>query len=422
MATRISFIKGALLTNVVGRVDYISNPKRQENLLAFCQTPTIPNFWSELSEVSQSHSNYNKGKKVVEAREHIVQLPGDLRECDHYAFAQGLAERFKKKYGVECAVAIHFNATKKSYHAHIIFSERQLLQERAPSIATRNTYFDSNGKRSSKAVCVGADGKLLPGCRLVKKGEAFPIKKFSGKDNTFFTKTFMKAEKERYAAYFTSISKDEWIVYNHKTNPHMAYLDLKRGEPEALRAWKERENHFRYQYNNAIDRLMENGEITLEQALLIKMQVYEEKNAEREERTLQKQEWLDAYAARYERRRAEWHQIHYSESGRRRSSVELLVILGLTVAGVDLFKSRNIDDGIIIPKIDSLMNIEANRHLQYRVDQIYIAAGRKPPSELFAKHKVEQLARKVSLEDQIAAAAHEKPGGSFCHQNIRDER
>lgn len=420
MATKVSFIKASLLTNVVGRVDYISNPKRQENLLAFYQTPADPEFWRDLSGVSQERSSYHKGAKIVEAREHIIQLPNDLQDGDHESFARSIAQKFKNKYGVECAVGIHMNKAGTNYHAHVIFAERQLLQEHEVSIAGRNTYFDADGKRSTKAKCTGADGELLPGCHLVKKGEAFPAKKFSGKDNYFASREFLKGEKDRYARFFSEISKDTWVVYNHKSNPHMSLVNMKRGEPEALRAWKERENYTRRQYNAVIDALMESGRLTLEQALLVKQEVYAERAEERQQRAAEREAWIRWYesaaerrAAYIERKRYEHTRIRYTDSGRQRTAIELLAILGLTVAGVNVFKDNDVGDDMIIRPKERIINVEASRKFQYRIDQIYIAAGRKPPSELLAEKKIQRAAvgepaRKPTLQDLINAADSQK--------------
>ena len=71
------------LTDVRGRVDYISNPKRQEHLYASYST-VKPEFWQYLSEQAQHDfwkSNQKTGK-CIEGRELIIALPESLRKKD----------------------------------------------------------------------------------------------------------------------------------------------------------------------------------------------------------------------------------------------------------------------------------------------------------------------------------------------------
>ena len=427
------------LSNVVGRVDYISNPKRQENLLGFFQTPEDPAaFWRALSEESQELAGHNRSQieehnriqnekfatgeikrkslwSTVEAREIILALPNDLYgKVEAQGIAQFLAEDMKARYGIECAVGVHMNKTETNLHAHIILPERTMLEDVRESIATRNTYFDSEGKRSTKKICVDENGVLKPGCRMVRKGERLRQRRFSEKDSRFASKGFCYGEKLHFAKIFNEWSSDHWSVYNHLTNPHMRLYNLKRGEPEALRAWKLKENDKIRNYNAAIDQLINIGELTREQALEVKKEFYAARAAEREQRRELREAWQrwyenvparrDAYHQhRYEERR----RIRYADSGRERSTFELLAILGLSLAGIDVLKSAELDEDLFI-RPSATVKATIDPQLQRMVDEICIAVGRKAPSELMAERKVKNLAvrsdRKLSLEEQIAGA------------------
>ena len=51
---RHSFIRQSKLSDVAGRIDYISNPKRQEHLYATYQTEgATPEFWKNLARENQ---------------------------------------------------------------------------------------------------------------------------------------------------------------------------------------------------------------------------------------------------------------------------------------------------------------------------------------------------------------------------------
>lgn len=429
-------VKMARLPNVVGRVDYISNPKRQENLLGFYQTPADPEqFWKALSEESQEYAAYNKAQmeehnrkenerfaageikkrsllKTVEAREMILALPNDVYGVmDAQIIARLLAMDIKARHGIECAVGVHMNKKGTNFHAHLILPERIMLENIKESIASRNTYFDADGKRSTKQKCVDEQGNLKSGCRLVRKGEVLHQRRFSEKIPTFASKGFSYGEKLRYAKLFNQWSKDRWVVYNHRTNPYLRLYNLVKGEPEALRAWKERENAKIRAYNAAIEKLLDSGELTVAQALKIKEEYYAARAAQRKERQATREAWQLWYAnasARRQREYEERRRIMYADSGRKRGLFEMAIILGITIAGVDVLKSdTDVDEDLIVMPRDKIY-AKPDQKLQAMVDQLAIAAGRKSPSQLMAERKVKNLAlsanRKLSIEEQIAAA------------------
>ena len=66
------------LSNVKGRISYISSKARQENLYAVYET-TDHKFWRELakSAIKRNLGKRNKGN-CIEARELIIALPESL--------------------------------------------------------------------------------------------------------------------------------------------------------------------------------------------------------------------------------------------------------------------------------------------------------------------------------------------------------
>lgn len=175
------------LTNVVGRMDYISNPERQENIKSFYNT-TDNEFWHKLAQESQEQFTRAKTKgKCCEAREFIIGLPQD---CGWKA--EWIADWFKETYGVECACAIHYKKKENNLHAHLIFSERELLPE--PSIveqktAARTYYYDENGKKCKKADAV----KIVPKGTVIQEGTT---RYFTDKNEYFKTLGFALEVKE----------------------------------------------------------------------------------------------------------------------------------------------------------------------------------------------------------------------------------
>lgn len=365
------------------------------------------NGWKELSKISQAQASYNADKKVCEARELIIMIPNEMAKYKPDQVAKVYADQFTEQYGVNCAVGIHWNKKKNNYHAHLVFSEREILKEQKVSIATRNTYFDVHGKRSSKKLCVGADGNLLPGCRFVAKGENLSEEAFFGSKHSFFAKPeWLRAEKQRQIAFVNKhIAGEKWQVYDWKTNPHLPYLRIKKGEPAGLTAWKERENDRRRDFNESIDKLLASGEITPEQAVKLKYEYVRRSRELKQERMAAREQWVKQWKGYSDRRRAEWE---YTRSLRHKSTFVLACELALMIAGVDMVKLKT---GIekTTPSRKTI-KVYPDKRVQAMIDDMYIAAGKKTPSELALINKAENLTRQQDgdLNSLIGAAERNK--------------
>ena len=163
---RHSFIQMSKLSNVKGRISYISDPKRQEYLYATFSTREDMTFWNDLAkECQEEFKRFGTEGKCIEARELIIALPEEYTKFDPNQVLREFTEQFKKRYDVECVSALHHNKTKKNYHIHLIFSERRLLPEPEVKIATRSVFYDELGKRvRTKKEITGEDGQIREGC------------------------------------------------------------------------------------------------------------------------------------------------------------------------------------------------------------------------------------------------------------------
>ena len=139
---RHSFIRQSKLSDVAGRIDYISNPKRQEYLYATYQTEgATPEFWKNLARENQlDFKASGSAGKCIEGREFIIALPESFVQYRADDVVRLFAETFHKGYGVECIAALHHNKTKTNYHIHLVFSERKMLEQPEVKIATRNMF------------------------------------------------------------------------------------------------------------------------------------------------------------------------------------------------------------------------------------------------------------------------------------------
>lgn len=211
------YARATALPNVVGRCDYVSNPNRQENLLAVydgAQKLLDGRYWETLAQESQAAfeqfgqktrtvKNSKTGEleerklKCCQGRESVIQLSNSLLDkMKPEKIAKVIAWEYKKKLGLDVLVAVHYNAKKNNLHAHVIFPERQLMAEPVIKTAERNLFFNAEGKRVyKKGEILDADKQLLPGCRIVKKGEVYEQRYFTAANPKFQSKRWLSHVK-----------------------------------------------------------------------------------------------------------------------------------------------------------------------------------------------------------------------------------
>ena len=192
------FVQQTALSNVGGRINYISSPEKQEYLLAYhdgAADAADGAYWRILAQECQaSQKHAATDTKMCQGRELIIPLSNALlQRMQPEQIAKTLATEFEKTYHRPCAVAIHFNHDRTNLHAHLIYSERTLLKEPEVKIAPRKLFFDEQGKRCyKKGDVLGEDGQLRPGCKIVNKGEIYERRYFSSVDPSFSSKAWLK--------------------------------------------------------------------------------------------------------------------------------------------------------------------------------------------------------------------------------------
>lgn len=199
--TRHSFIQMSKLSNVRGRISYITSHAKRENLYAtYCTADH--SFWSNLARESQQEFQRSGAEgKCIEARELIIALPESYTQYEPQQVLEDFTEEFRRRYDVECVSALHHNKRKTNYHIHLIFSERRLLAEPEVKIATRSVFFDETGKRvRTKKEITGEDGQIQKGCTVIPKGGVYEQHLFTVKDGRFKSEPFLEEVKRNYTA------------------------------------------------------------------------------------------------------------------------------------------------------------------------------------------------------------------------------
>ena len=244
------------LHDVRGRITYISSHAKQENLYAVYET-TDRSYWRELAKCNQEEFKKSGTEgKCIEARELIIALPESFPELyDPDKLLRLFTDRFKEKYGAECTAALHHNKRKTNYHIHLIFSERELLPEPIEKAATRNMFYDENGKhvRTKKEILDEA-GQLRKGCRIVQKGETYERILFSSKNKLFKQENFVDEAKHFYTDLINLLVRDEKEKLHvfDKDGLYLATKKIGKNNPkeEQIRA----DNEKRMQWNREVDR------------------------------------------------------------------------------------------------------------------------------------------------------------------------
>lgn len=188
----ISFIQQSKIPNLKGRIDYISNPERQENLYATYSTaPDL--YWRDLAkENREDFKRSGTSGKCIEARELIIALPPVFDRYDYDQTLRYFVDKYKERYDVECTAALHHNSRMNNLHIHLIYSERKELAEPEVKIASRDRYYDPHGKHiRTKKAATDEHGDLLPRYRVIKKGEVYEQHRFEKKRDIFKSTAFL---------------------------------------------------------------------------------------------------------------------------------------------------------------------------------------------------------------------------------------
>lgn len=217
------YLDSRKLTNVKGRLNYITNKNKQENIVDYFNTAD-ENFWSLLAKESRIRHKESKAKgECCEARELIIAIPQDFTIT-----AERLCHIFKSSFNVECACAIHQNNKDDviNNHCHLIFSERSLLS--TPEVvkeqrAARTYYYDAKGRKCKKEKSVTSTKKGS----ITHKGYT---RYFSTKNPHFKSLFFVYQCKEKFLRNTFHI---DWSYWAEKQNKALSEKHIGKNNPKA---------------------------------------------------------------------------------------------------------------------------------------------------------------------------------------------
>lgn len=135
-----SFARVTKLPNIKGRGKYISDVRKQEEILA----QSAPVDWTPYHEYEQAHQRTSKANN--EGREVVVALPNEwasLSPAELSARSQRLAEVAAGK-STDLQWAVHWNKARSNLHLHAVFSER--TRTPGAGVYDRDVYLTEDGR------------------------------------------------------------------------------------------------------------------------------------------------------------------------------------------------------------------------------------------------------------------------------------
>ena len=190
----------------------------------------------------------------------IIALPESFVDYEPDKLLKLFTEHFKQNYGLECISALHHNKRKTNYHIHLIFSERKLLDEPVEKIATRNMFYDENGKhvRTKKEILDEA-GQLRSGCKIIPKGEVYERNHFTIKDSRFKSDSFLDEVKRSYTDLINIYVKDDKqkLKVFDRNGVYLPTKKIGKNNPKAEQI--QPDNQYRVMWNQTVDRALISG-------------------------------------------------------------------------------------------------------------------------------------------------------------------
>lgn len=270
----------AKISNAEGRSEYITDEKRQEEIVLHSEN--MQYSWEEHSAFERAHQKTNVANN--EALEVHIALPNkladrpdDLRKiCDNLAH-EIVGENKDYEY------AVHWNHNRTNLHVHILFSERENQMDLEPKVYKKDIWQDKDTHKLTKANAENAE-------LVHKKGEVQRDKEgnikyqtdiFKAKDTKFIKSSFVHEKNRIVEKVMKSYGYN--LEYQDKDSPYLAQKKLYKGASkdyiEKAKAW----NSEVQRYNEGVKQHIEIEPIQLENYKAIKKEVLEnvkEANAE----------------------------------------------------------------------------------------------------------------------------------------------
>ena len=201
----------------------------------------------------------------------------------------GLADTVKPRLEVadaDCEKIMVIDET--NYHIHLVFSERKMLEQPEVKIATRNMFYDEQGKhRRTKKEILDEQGNIRAGCSIISKGEVYESHIFTKKEEWFKDKSFTKEVKELFTDtinYYVKEESEKLSVFQ-QGGVYLATKKIGKNNPKAEEI--KADNAARQEWNRTVDVALVEG-VPEKDILKIK----QEKITDKTLQSIRKHGWL----------------------------------------------------------------------------------------------------------------------------------
>lgn len=188
----MAFTTHSKITNAKGRIDYLTNEKRQENIVLVVQ--------SEKSFDDYIEYEKQQKKSVNQAREHIFAIPHEYSN-DKEKLKEFIDEVVSKTLpkNTPHLVAVHWNKAKTNFHMHVLYFERQRQTEVEYETYNRDYWIKENGalaiKKSDRFELKHKKGDF----KLDENGNKIAKNKpFTNKNPYFKSKEFLQNVQDNF--------------------------------------------------------------------------------------------------------------------------------------------------------------------------------------------------------------------------------
>lgn len=188
----MAFTTHSKITNASGRIDYLTNEERQEEIVMVIQTEKSFNDYIE----------YEKSQKNVknEAREQIFAIPHKYYENKDELknFIDEVIEKTLPK-NTPHLVAVHWNKSRTNLHMHVLYFERQRQTQIEFETYKKDYWIKENGalaiKKDDRFKLIHKKGDF----KLDEKGNKIPKNKpFTNKNPYFKSKEFLQNVQDNF--------------------------------------------------------------------------------------------------------------------------------------------------------------------------------------------------------------------------------
>lgn len=142
----------------------------------------------------------------------------------------------------------------------LFFSERERLLEPIEKTATRNMFYDEQGKHVRiKKEILDENGDVRKGCKIVKKGEVYERNLFTAKNKLFKRDEFVDEVKHFYTDLINTLvkgDKEKLHVFD-KNGLYLATKKIGKNNPKADLI--QTDNGYRMRWNQEVDRAIVSG-------------------------------------------------------------------------------------------------------------------------------------------------------------------